>query len=167
VRALIADAAVPLVCEPLEAKLKPATSYSAQFSLPYSVACSLMRGKFGLNEIEAPTYTDAAILKLAQKVKYEIDPNPGFPKFRSGEVIVRLKDGRELRERDNILPDEPASADEIVAKFMQNTDGVVARAQAERIRDTVLGLERVTDVNELMALLGGSTPAAVRKAVNA
>ena len=145
VRARIADAAVPLVCEPLAAKLKPASSYAAQFSLPYSVACALVRGKFGLNEIEAPSYTDGALLRLANKVQYEIDPSPGFPKSRSGEVIVMMKDGRELGCRENILPDEPASAESIIAKFMQNTDGVLPVAKAEQIRDTVLALEQVTD----------------------
>ena len=154
VRTLIADAAVPLVCEPLASKLKPASSYSAQFSLPYSVACALMRGKFGLNEIEAPSYTDSELLKLAHKVSYEIDPHPGFPKSRSGEVIVKMKDGRELRWRDNILPDEPASADAIVEKFMQNTDGLLSRARADEIRDAVLGLEREVEGGEFVRTLG-------------
>ena len=154
VRTLICDAAVPLVCEPLASKLKPASSYSAQFSLPYSVACALMRGKFGLNEIEAPSFTDAALLKLANKVSYEIDPHPGFPKSRSGEVIVKMKDGRELRCRDNILPDEPASADAIIEKFMHNTDGVLPATQAKQILDSVLGLERVTDGGEFVRMLG-------------
>ncbi len=154
IRALICDAAVPLVCEPLASKLKPASSYSAQFSLPYSVACALMRGKFGLNEIEAPSYTDPELLKLAQKVSYEIDPNPGFPKSRSGEIIVNMKDGRELRCRDNIMPDDPASAEAIVAKFMHNTDGVLPRAMAEQVRVAVLGIERVLDAREFVRTLG-------------
>lgn len=145
VRTLICDAAVPLVCEPLASKLKPVSSYSAQFSLPYSVACALMRKKFGLNEIEAPSYTDPELLKLAHKVSYEIDPNPGFPKSRSGEVIVKMKDGRELRCRDNIMPDEPASAEAIIAKFMQNTDGILPRAQSEQMYEAVMALEQVMD----------------------
>jgi 2-methylcitrate dehydratase PrpD len=160
VRALIADAAVPLVCEPLAAKLKPVSSYSAQFSLPYAVACALQRGRFGLNEIEAPSYTDAALLALAHKVKYEIDPNPGFPKSRSGEVIVKMKDGRELRCRNDILPDEPASADAIVGKFTQNTDGILTSAQAAQIRDTVLGLDALADTTAFVRNLGHALPQA-------
>ena len=153
VRALVADAAIPLVCEPMASKLKPSGSYSAQFSLPYSVACALQRGRFGLDEIEAPSYTDASLLALAQKVTYEIDPNSGFPKSRSGELIVKMKDGRTLRERDDILPDEPAGADAIVAKFEQNIEARLSRAEAARVRDAVLGLEHVSDVNELVRLL--------------
>jgi len=167
VRTLICDAAVPLVCEPLESKLRPASSYSAQFSLPYSVACALMRGKFGLNEIEAPSYTDEEILKLANKVSYEIDPNPGFPKSRSGEVIVKMKDGRELRCRDNILPDEPADAEAIVRKFTQNTDGILTSAQAAQIRDAVLGLDTLSDTTTFVRSLGLSRQTATPQAVAA
>ena len=160
VRSLICDAAVPLVCEPMESKLRPASSYSAQFSMPYSVACALTRGRFGLNEIEAPSFTDADILRLASKVSYEIDPNPGFPKSRSGEIIVKMKDGRELRCRDDILPDEPAHAEAIVQKFTQNTDGILTAAQSSRIRDAVLGLEKLDDASALVRLLGGAQAAA-------
>jgi 2-methylcitrate dehydratase PrpD len=160
VRALIADAAVPLVCEPLAAKLTPVSSYSAQFSLPYAVACALQRGRFGLNEIEAPSYTDASLLALAHKVMYEIDPNPGFPKTRSGEVIVKMKDGRELRCRDEILPDEPASAEAIVRKFTQNTDGILSPAHAAQIRDTVLGLDTLADSAAFVRTLGQAAPQA-------
>lgn len=168
VRALICDAAVPLVCEPLEAKLKPNGSYAAQFSLPYAVACALQRGRFGLNEIEAPAYTDESLLALANKVKYEIDPHPGFPKSRSGEIIVTMKDGRILRKRDEILPDEPASAADIIAKFEQNAEAALPRGGVERLRDTVLGLEQVTDVNQLVPLLSGHTKAInTVRAVNA
>ncbi len=161
VRALIADAAVPLVCEPLAAKLKPASSYSAQFSLPYSVACALTRGQFGLNEIEAPSYTDAAVLALAQKVTYEIDPNSGFPKSRSGEVIVNMKDGRVLRCRNDIQPDEPASAEAIVRKFNNNTDAILSPSQASQIRDAVLGLDALGDTTALVRALGHVTPSPV------
>jgi len=161
VRALIADAAVPLVCEPLASKLAPASSYSAQFSLPYAVACALQRGRFGLNEIEAAAYTDADLLKLAQKVSYEIDPNPGFPKSRSGEVIVRMNDGRELRCRDNILPDEPASAEAIIRKYTHNTDGILPASTAVQIRDAVLGLDTLADTAVLVRALGHTAPRAV------
>jgi len=168
VRALVADAAVPLVCEPMASKLKPAGSYAAQFSLPYSVACALQRSRFGLHEIEAPSYTDASLLALAQKVTYEIDPNSGFPKSRSGELIVKMKDGRTLRERDDILPDEPASAEAIVAKFEQNCESTMARADITRLCDVVLGMARVAEVNELTRLLGATTALSEgKKMVNA
>ena len=97
-----------------------------------------------------------ALLKLAAKVGYEIDPNSGFPKFRSGEVIVKMKNGEHFRQRESILPDEPASESEIVDKFMLNVEPLMDTARAEAIRDTLLSLEQLPDTRELMALLSGA-----------
>lgn len=155
IRVRIAEPAVPLICEPLAAKRKPESSYAAQFSLPYGVACCLTRGRFGLAELEQASYSNASLLALAQKVDYEIDPDSGFPKFRSGEVIVRMKDGRQLSRRENILPDEPAGDEAILDKFMDTAASVMSAARARRIRSAILDLERLENTRSLMHLLGG------------
>lgn len=152
---LVTEPAVPLICEPAAVKRAPDSSYGAQFSLPYGIACCLTRNRFGLEEIEEKSYTDPALLKLAAKVGYEIDPNSGFPKFRSGEVIVKMKNGGQFRQRESILPDEPASESEIVDKFMLNVEPLMDKARAEEIRDTLLSLEKLADTRQLMALLSG------------
>ena len=126
----IAETAVPLVCEPLATKRKPHNSYAASFSLPYAVACCLMRGRFGLKETEEAAFTDPALLNLAQKVSYEIDPDAGFPAYRSGEVIVRMRDGRVLSQRKNILPQDRAPESAVVQKFMDNTRHALTPARA-------------------------------------
>ncbi|MGE5525907.1 MAG: MmgE/PrpD family protein [Rhodospirillaceae bacterium] len=153
VHALVAEPAVPLVCEPFAAKKAPDSSYAAQFSLPYGLACALTRGRFGLKELEADSYTDPALRALAAKFTYELDPNPGFPKFRSGEVIVRLKDGQRLRQRENLKPDEPIGERHILEKFAMNATSVVTNAKAAKIKEEVLALERVKDARELIELL--------------
>jgi 2-methylcitrate dehydratase PrpD len=150
---LVADMTRELVCEPAQAKKRPDSSYAAQFSLPYGVAAALARGRFGLQEIEAPAYSDARLVELAGKVHYALDPNAGFPKKRTGEVIVTLKNGTTLRRRNEILPDEPASAEAIVAKFFANTALAIERARAEQIRDAILALEAQSDVRALGRLL--------------
>jgi 2-methylcitrate dehydratase PrpD len=143
INTLIAETAVALVCEPLAAKHKPHNSYAASFSLPYAVACCLIRGRFGLEETDEAAYTDPALLKLAQKVSYDIDPNSGFPKYRSGEVIVRMRDGRELRRRKNILPDERAPEAEVLRKFRDNTRYAVTPERASSVIDMILNVESV------------------------
>jgi 2-methylcitrate dehydratase PrpD len=143
-----------LVCEPAEAKQRPDSSYAAQFSLPYGMAACLTRRRFGLQEIEKPVYSDAQLLALAKKVRYAIDPKAGFPRTRTGEVIVTLKNGTTLRERDEINPDEPATADAIVQKFFENAELAIGRSRAERVRDAVLTLDAQRDVSALTQLLG-------------
>jgi 2-methylcitrate dehydratase PrpD len=156
IRVRVAEPAVQLVCEPLAAKRKPESSYAAQFSLPYGIACCLTRGRFGLAEIEQPSYSNAALIALAHKVDYEVDPDSGFPKFRSGEVIVVLKDGRKLSKRESILPDEPATDEAILEKFVDTASSVMSAARARHLRAAVLDLERLEDVGTLMRLLGGA-----------
>ena len=149
--------AVPLVCEPAQEKFAPASGYIAQFSLQFSIACGLVRGGFGLGELESCVRDDSALTELARKVTYEVDPNSGFPKSRTGEVVVRLHDGRELRVRNEILPQEPASNEEIVAKFMENACMAVTPARARELCDLLIDLERQKDVGVLMQAFGQVT----------
>lgn len=164
VRALVADVAIPLVCEPAAEKFAPASSYIAQFSLQFAVACGLARGGFGLRELEADVRNDAALVALARKVTFEVDPRSGFPKSRTGEVAVRLRDGRELRVRNEILPEEPASNEDIIAKFMENAQQAVSPMRARELVEMVIDMRRLKDVAVLMQALGctgkkkGTTP---------
>ena len=54
VRALVPQEVVKTVCEPVANKRRPANDYDAKFSIPYAVATSFVRGKFGLAELEVP-----------------------------------------------------------------------------------------------------------------
>jgi 2-methylcitrate dehydratase PrpD len=156
IRVRIAEPAVPLICEPLAAKRRPDSSYAAQFSLPYGIACCLTRGRFGLAELEQSSYSNTALLALAQKMDYEIDADSGFPKFRSGEVIVNLKDGRKLSKRESIQPDEPATDEAILEKFMATATSVMSTARARRIRTAILDIEGLEDTRTLTRMLAGS-----------
>lgn len=156
IHALVAEPAVPLICEPLAGKKVPDTSYAAQFSLPYGIACALVRGRFGLQELEEPSYTDPALRALAQKFSYAVDPNPGFPKFRSGEVTITLKDGRTFNRRENLKPDEPVGEAEILDKFMMNATSVLPEPRARQIREAVMNLEACKDSRSFCGLLNGA-----------
>jgi len=154
IRVRVAEPAVPLVCEPLAIKRKPDSSYAAQFSLPYGIACCLIRGRFGLEHLESASYSDPGLIALAHKVDYEVDPNPGFPKSRSGEVIVKTTDGRTLSRRENILPDEPASDEQIIDKCMRSAASAMSIARARHLRDAILDIENVEDMRCFGTLLG-------------
>ena len=148
VTALVPKQEIDVICEPAANKRRPANDYDAKFSLPYVVAASLRAGKFGLAELEDGALADPATLELAAKVGYRADPDSRFPQHYSGEVIVRLDDGRELRHRESVnrgAADRPLSNDEVEAKFLQNfpsetmrrailaADGVSARELEEAI----------------------------------
>jgi 2-methylcitrate dehydratase PrpD len=156
VRALVPQEVVKTVCEPAATKRRPQNSYDAQFSIPYIVATALIRRGFGLADLDDASLRDPGTLALASRVQYENDPDSPFPKYYSGEVIVAMKDGRELRHREHInrgAVDRPITGEEIVAKFMDNAQLAVSRARAEELRDRVLGVDGFDDASQLTEAL--------------
>lgn len=158
VRALIPGEVVKTVCEPVRNKQRPQNSYDAQFSIPFAVASGLVHGRFGLSELEPEILNDPETLSIARKVDYEVDPNSAFPKYYSGEVIVKLKDGRELRHREHMnrgASDRPLSTAEIVAKFRENAGMALAASAVDRIEAAVLGLDDGMSAQSLSTILAG------------
>jgi 2-methylcitrate dehydratase PrpD len=145
VRVLVPQEVVKTICEPVANKRNPANSYDAQFSLPYIVATGLTKGRFTLAELEDDAIEDKAVLDLAARVDYAIDPASTFPRHYTGEVIVETADGRTLRQREGInrgCADRPLTNGEIVAKFLANAERARPRPAAERMRDAVLDVDR-------------------------
>ena len=85
-----AEGPVHRLWEPLEQKRRPPTSYAAKFSLPFSIAVMLIRGRAGLEEFSDEAIQDAGILALAKKVRYELDPTIDYPRHFSGHVKIKL-----------------------------------------------------------------------------
>ena len=142
-----------VVCEPEANKRRPQNSYDAQFSVHYTIATALLRGRFTLTELEEEALNDPRTLALTQKVGYEVDPDSAFPRYYSGEVVLRLKDGRELRQREaqNRGSDaRPLSAGEIVAKFIGNAERRMSAARAQRVVDAVLCLDSADSLDAVL-----------------
>ena len=145
VRALLHPATFHFVCELPEMRRRPASDYIAKFSIYYTVAAALVRGKCGFAELEPEALNDPEILALAERVSYDADPESQFPKYFSGGVVITLKDGRVLTHVEKInrgAGDRALTGEEIAAKFMENAELAVSRGRAEAVRDAVLDLER-------------------------
>ncbi len=145
IRALVPAQAIPIVCEPAAQRHRPVSSYAAQFSIYHAVAASLVRGKLGLAEMEPAVYNDPAILALGDKVTYEADEKSEYPKYFSGEVVITMNDGRELRHREAInrgAAERPIVRDDIVVKYFDNAMMAISRVHAEKIRDAVFSADQ-------------------------
>ncbi|MCA8929144.1 MAG: MmgE/PrpD family protein [Alphaproteobacteria bacterium] len=156
ITALIHPTPAQVVCEPLAAKQRPANAYEAQFSVPYIVAQSLLRGRFTLDELDPAAYSEEAALDLAAKVDWAEDPNTRFPRYYSGEIVVQTKDGRTHRYREDVnrgSDANPLTAADIEAKFWANATRAVNRVRAERVFDAVMGLDKAADGWALMDAL--------------
>ena len=149
VLALVPQEVVKTVCEPVANKRRPANSYDAQFSIPFIVAAALLRGRFTLAELTPEAVADPEILALADRVDYAVDPESGFPRYYSGELVVETWDGRRLRHREHMnrgCGDRPLADAEILAKFHANAARAASPGRAAEIAEAILGLDAAPDV---------------------
>ena len=79
--------------EPLASKQRPATPYGAKFSTPYCVAVGFIDGDAGLAQFTDDRISDEAVLGLAAKVRYRVDPDNEYPSNYTGHLKATLTDG--------------------------------------------------------------------------
>ncbi len=95
---------VGIVCEPVEEKVAPASDSHGRVSLQYSLAEALSLGSPGKNAYRAESLRDPAILALARRVHYSIDPDyPGPGRFK-GEVSDRNEGRQDIPRTRRIQP---------------------------------------------------------------
>ena len=144
----------PIVCEPRAAKLRPRTTYEAQFSLPFVAAAALIDGRVGLGTFTEARLADERLLGLAARVRHVIDPASPFPNGFPGWVTVRLADGRvvEAREPDGRGgPARPLPAAAIIEKFHDNAGLALDPSRRDELARGVLALDDAPDVRKLIA----------------
>lgn len=155
VDAFLPEPTLHIIAEPPDAKERPTTDYEAKFSAQFVVAHCLLRGRFGLPDLQPQALADSQVRALALKVKCHADPDSAFPTYFSGGVAVRLADGRDLKRHVRVnsgAGERAMSADAVAAKFLASASMTIPASQAEAIGDAVLNLEK-TSTTELMALL--------------
>lgn len=143
---LLPDQAKHLITEPEDLKKRPDTDYTAKFSAFYVVATCLVRGKFGLNELEDEALKDETALALCAKSTCVSDPDSKFPEYFSGGLIIETNDGRTLRHHEPVnrgAGDRLLTNEEITDKYMDNAMTVGDEANAVRVRDHVLKLDQM------------------------
>lgn len=135
----------------------PANGNQAQFSVAFAVAAALVNGDASIFQYTDARLADPRIRNMMARIRVEIDPrfDRGYPDQRAAAVEIVLVDGRRCSGHiDNARgePESPLSAAEIDRKFLSLTRDVLAGG-GERVRDLVMGLETLQDVNALTACL--------------
>ncbi len=156
IRCRTAAGPVPRLWEPLAAKHRPPNEYAAKFSLPYLIAVVLIRGRASLGEFTDAAVRDAAVLRLASRVGYDLDETIDYPRQFIGHVSVRLRDGRVLEARQDHPrggADYPLTGAELEAKFRGNAGVVLPAARIDRIIAEVAGLDHASRLDGLMEAL--------------
>ena len=147
-----AEGPVHRLWEPLANKQKPVSSYGAKFSLPYSIAVMLIRGRAGLEEFSESAIRDHEVLDLAAKVRYEVDPTIDYPRHFEGHVQLKMKDGSVFTE-DQLHPrggyEDPLPPEEVDTKFRANARLALAEDDVEEIIRMVQQLEALPVISRL------------------
>jgi 2-methylcitrate dehydratase PrpD len=119
----VGEGTVHRLWEPLAAKQKPANGYAGKFSTPYCIAAGFIRGNVGLGDFTDAAVRDPAVLALAAKVRYRIDPQNPYPKNFTGHIRATLRDGTVVEERQPYMrggAHEPLTRADIEEKFLLN-----------------------------------------------
>jgi 2-methylcitrate dehydratase PrpD len=152
---LVAPAAIPIIAEPRQARIKPASTYAAQFSLPFAVATVLVGGREGIEMFGEEALADRRVLSLAERVRHQADDTLPFPRTYGGRLRIHLRDGR-IREADEIVnrghPDRPLTDEEVRAKFVSNARRRLDNGAVEKLVETVWRLDELDSLDELVAL---------------
>ena len=132
---------------------------AAQLNLSYCVATLLLDGEVFVDQFTDHKLADPARMALARRVEMRHDPaiSARGPKFRQMvRVEVHLRGGTRLERTLEVSrrKDTFASESEVVEKFEKLAVHGLPRPQVERIRDALLGLDRVADMTQMTRLLG-------------
>jgi 2-methylcitrate dehydratase PrpD len=119
----VGEGTVHRLWEPLAAKQTPKNGYAGKFSSPYCIAAGFIRGNVGLGDFSDEAVRDPAVVALARKVRYEIDPANPYPRNFTGHIRAVLADGRAIEERQPHMrggAHEPLTRQDIEDKFALN-----------------------------------------------
>jgi 2-methylcitrate dehydratase PrpD len=125
--------------EPLPAKQRPQNGYAAKFATPYCIATALVHGAVRLEHFTDTAVRDEAVVALASKISFVVDPANPYPQRYAGHVRAELMDGRVIEERLSDLrggAEAPLSILEITTKFVAN-----ARYGGWRAEDAVQAVQ--------------------------
>jgi 2-methylcitrate dehydratase PrpD len=119
----VGEGTVHRLWEPLAAKQRPPNGYAGKFSTPYCIAAGFVRGNVGLSDFSDAAVRDPAVVALASKVRYQIDPQNPYPNNFTGHIRAVLADGHVIEERQPHMrggAHEPLTRTDIEEKFVLN-----------------------------------------------
>ncbi|MYZ34441.1 MULTISPECIES: MmgE/PrpD family protein [unclassified Streptomyces] len=137
----------------------PHDAISAQFSLAYSIALRLVRRSNRVADyFDRSSYTDPGIAAVADLVTPYLMPVPEGDPIFSSDVTITLLDGTEYQHYERGFPGHtvnPASAEQVLAKFRSNVEDVLDPQQADALIALTADLPKLEGLRPLTALLSG------------
>ncbi len=137
--------------------LLPEDALQAKFSLPFALACALLRGQVGLRDLQDDWVQAPALRRLMAAVTIETteDFEPGWRDAAPYDQLwVHLRDGQVLASPQVRRPrghaDLPLDADQVRAKFLDAAEyGGLSNEQAQALHQAWMDLPACPDIRAL------------------
>jgi 2-methylcitrate dehydratase PrpD len=138
-------------------KRRPEGVVDAQFSIPYTVAATLISGGLSLEEFTDAKLRSEEILDLAARVKTILTPefDHGPMDVKPQVVEIATRDGQVFSERvvyPKGNPNNPVTSDELVAAFRGMASYSAKPLSADKIDDAVALVQRLEEVEDVTVL---------------
>lgn len=157
----VAPPTVRTIGEPPDAKRAPETGYAAQFSGPYAVAAALCGGGglgLGLDDFSDTLVREPRRRELMRRIDVVGDPDllEIYPYQLPAVLTVETRGGARLVEERPVNrggPQMPLSADDLAAKFADNTAGLLEPVRRDELTERTGSLATAGDVADLLGAL--------------
>lgn len=132
----------------------PESPVEAKFSIPYTVAAALVRGKVSQAEFTEDVVGDGRIQALAKKVAVVSDPlfDERYPKRWGCRMTVRLNDGGQLTRQIDDMSGSifcPLTKEQEMMKFKDLAGEAMSAEDADRLIQEIMGMEKAQYLPEL------------------
>ncbi|KAM0747686.1 2-methylcitrate dehydratase PrpD [Meredithblackwellia eburnea MCA 4105] len=152
---------LPHQCVPIEVRAAPKNSIDAKVSIPFLVGKLIRHGNITIQHFTPEGMADAPAVEIAKKVTHSMDASlvRGANGYGVGIVEVEHNDGRIARAQTEYPlghPSNPATWDQIVAKFHKCLEVSATHLpvqSANAIVKAVEDLENLSDTRVLLDLL--------------
>jgi 2-methylcitrate dehydratase PrpD len=138
--------------------VSPRTTEEAQFSLPWPIACALIDGVVGPEQVTGESLSDAARQELASRVEVVVDAEleKVFPEEALAWVEIETMGGSRARSGISAAPGDAGTLfpdRELVMKFMDLTDPVLGSDRAKKLASAIERLPDSPNLDEMIGLL--------------
>ena len=154
---VVAMAEYPLtraLTEPRERKYNPTSVVDAQFSAPFAAAVAIVKRRAFVDEYSETGIRDPEVLKMAQRVRWEVDPEAErlWPTRYPCEVRITRTDGTVVKSRVEWPkgdPENPATQPELEQKFRALSEPVLGLQKTTRALEVLRSLRGLDDLRTL------------------
>jgi 2-methylcitrate dehydratase PrpD len=129
------------------------TSFGTKFSIPFALATILVHGESSIEAFDIGAVRNPLVQALVAKIDVREEPayTDAYPQKQICDVSIRLRDGRTVGGRCELMKGEPANPhrpEDVERKFFVLTTPVWGAARAQQLYDRLLCLESTTDMRE-------------------